>query len=155
MVKFLFYYFDTSKNKLTLARICPRNIYLNVFARAHFHWRSLKACNIAKKTCLNYVWTVIFPWSFCSLKFQILRPFRARSSKTMECRFTLKRHWRCFVRKKVLKNFAKFTGKHLCQSLFFKQETLAQSFSCEFCEISKNVFFTEQLLTTASDTYVK
>ena len=26
---------------------------------------------------------------------------------------------RCSVKKGVLKNFAKFTGKHLCQSLFF------------------------------------
>ena len=41
----------------------------------------------------------------------------------------------------VLKNFAKFTGKHLCQGLFFKKETLAQTFSCEFFEISKNAFF--------------
>ena len=57
-------------------------------------------------------------------------------------------HRRCSVRKGVLRNFAKFTGKHLHQSLFFntelyyiKKETLAQVFSCEFCEISKNTFF--------------
>ena len=30
-------------------------------------------------------------------------------------------HRRCSVRKGVLKNFAKFTGKHLCQSLFFNK----------------------------------
>ena len=42
--------------------------------------------------------------------------------------------------KGVLGNFAKFTGKHLRQSLFFNKETLAQMFSCEFCEISKNTF---------------
>ena len=30
-------------------------------------------------------------------------------------------HWRCSVRKGVLRNFAHFTGKHLCQSLFFNQ----------------------------------
>ena len=52
---------------------------------------------------------------------------------------------RCFVRKGVLRNFAKFTGKHLCQSLFFKKETLAQVLSCEFCEIFKSTFFTEHL----------
>ena len=59
-----------------------------------------------------------------------------------------------FCKKGVLRNFTKFTGKHLCQSLFFnkvagpgqacnfiKKETLAQVFSCEFCEISKNTFF--------------
>ena len=30
-------------------------------------------------------------------------------------------HWRCSVRKGILRNFAKFTGKHLCQSLFFNK----------------------------------
>ena len=34
---------------------------------------------------------------------------------------------------------------------FIKKETLAQVFSCEFCEISKNNFFTEHLWTTASE----
>ena len=38
---------------------------------------------------------------------------------------------------------------------FIKRETIAQVFSCEFCEISKNTFFlTEHLRATAS-TYVK
>ena len=81
---------------------------------------------------------------------------------------------RCSARKGVLRNFAKFTGKHLCQSVFFnkvaslrpeslflqncrpqacnfiKNDTLAQVFSCENCEISKNTFFTEHLWATAS-----
>ena len=39
----------------------------------------------------------------------------------------------------------------MCQSLnFIKKESLAQVFSCEFYEISKNTFFTEHLRTTAS-----
>ena len=43
--------------------------------------------------------------------------------------------------KDVLRNFAKFTGKHLCQCLSFnKKDTLAQAFSCEFCEILKTPF---------------
>ena len=33
----------------------------------------------------------------------------------------------------------------------FIKETLAQVFSCEFCEISKNPFFTEHLWTTVSN----
>ena len=33
---------------------------------------------------------------------------------------------------------------------FIKKETLAQVFSCEFGEISKNTFFTEHLWATAS-----
>ena len=50
-----------------------------------------------------------------------------------------------FYIKGVIKNFTKFTGKHLWQSLFFKNEILAQVFSCEFCEIFKNTFLTEHL----------
>ena len=30
-------------------------------------------------------------------------------------------HWRCSVKKGVLRNFAKITGKHLRQSLFFNK----------------------------------
>ena len=33
---------------------------------------------------------------------------------------------------------------------FIKKETLAQVFSCEFCEIPENTFFTEHLWATAS-----
>ena len=75
-------------------------------------------------------------------------------------------HQRCSVRKGVFRNFTKFTGKHLCQSPFLnkvaglgsatllKKATLAQVFSCEFREISKNTFFTEQLWMAASIDYL-
>ena len=33
-------------------------------------------------------------------------------------------HHRCYIKKNVLKNFAKFTGKYLCQSLFFSKISL-------------------------------
>ena len=67
-----------------------------------------------------------------------------------------------FCEKAVLGNFAKFTGKHLCQNLFFnkvaggacnfiKKETLAQVFSFEFCEIPKNTFSQRTPLVAASD----
>ena len=59
-------------------------------------------------------------------------------------------HRKSSVRKSVLRNFTKFTRKHLCQSLFIKKETLAQVLSCEFCEISENNFFIEHLWATAS-----
>ena len=51
-----------------------------------------------------------------------------------------------FCKKGVLRNFVKFNGKHLCQSLrpkacnFIKNESLVQVFSCEFWEISKSTF---------------
>ena len=53
-------------------------------------------------------------------------------------------HRMCSVKKGVLRNFAKFTGKHLCQRLFLKTNTSKNT-------ISKNTFFTEHLRTTASD----
>ena len=34
---------------------------------------------------------------------------------------------------------------------FIKKETLAQVFSCEFCEFSKNIFLKELLWAAASD----
>ena len=61
----------------------------------------------------------------------------------------------CSMKKGVHRNFTKFTGKHLRQNLFqnfnfIKKETPVQVFSCEFCEISKNTFFTEHHWTIAS-----
>ena len=62
-------------------------------------------------------------------------------------------HQRCFI-KKVHRNFTKFTGKQLCQSLFFskiaelKPATLLKKrlwyrrFPVNFAKISKNTFFT-------------
>ena len=55
------------------------------------------------------------------------------------------------LQESVFKTFAKFTGKHLCQSLFFnkvaggacdviKKGTLAQVFSWEFYSIFKTPF---------------
>ena len=49
----------------------------------------------------SFIFLYVLPKLFSSC-------FRYRSS-----------HQSCFVRKGVLKNFKKFTGKHLCQSLFF------------------------------------
>ena len=66
------------------------------------------------------------------------------------------------MKKDVLINFSKLTGKHLCQSLFLnkvaglkacnfiEKKSLAQVFSCEFCKICKNTFFQEHIRTTTS-----
>ena len=59
-----------------------------------------------------------------------------------------------FLKKDIFKNFAKFTKKHRCPSLFFdkvaglaynfvEKETLAQEFSSEFCKYFKNIYFAE------------
>ena len=58
-----------------------------------------------------------------------------------------------FCKKGVLRNSAKFTGMHLCQSLFFKKETLAHALTCEFCEISMNTFSYRTPPVAASKNY--
>ena len=102
-----------------------------------------------------------------------------------EIRCNIKKQWLgVFNKIGSLENFAIFTGKHLCRSLFFskvaglpephfnkveglqpatllkkkprqatnftEKEIPAQVFSCEFCEIFKNIFFIELLRATAS-----
>ena len=58
--------------------------------------------------------------------------------------FTRGSRW-CSFKKDVLKDFVTITaGKHLFYSLF-----LNCNFSCKFCKIFKNLFFTEPLLVTA------
>ena len=60
-----------------------------------------------------------------------------------------------------MKNFAKFIGKQLFQSLFpepevcnfIKKETLAQVFSFELCEIFKNTYITAHVTATTSADY--
>ena len=49
----------------------------------------------------------------------------------------------------VLRNFAIFTGKHVCWSLFFNKISglnATQVFFCEYCETFNNSFFIEDLL---------
>ena len=73
-------------------------------------------------------------------------------------------HQRRSIEIGVRKNFTKFTGKHLCMSLFFNKvaglrpsglqiyynETPTQVFSCEYCQIFKNSFFNRTPLVAAS-----
>ena len=59
-----------------------------------------------------------------------------------------KRSLEVFCKKRCSKKFRKI--QMLQAYNFIKKETLAQVFSCEFFEISKNNFFTEHLRATAS-----
>ena len=82
--------------------------------------------------------------SFCSRRLQSLKQDLESDSRSS--------HQEVFCKKGVYKNLAKFTGKHLCQNLFFnksdgvrpatllKKRTLTQVFSFEFCGILKNTF---------------
>ena len=90
------------------------------------------------------IWYYLFEFwwpdivNFDYLKFQIASTTLLTSLRSS--------YQRCSIKKGVLRNFTKFTGKHLCQSL----KTLAQVYSCEFCEISNNTFLTEHVWVTAS-----
>ena len=73
-----------------------------------------------------------------------------------------------FCKKGVLKNFANFTGKNLCQNLFLikfhafrerekerERDSNGKIFSCKILEIFKNTYFEEHQLTYASKcTYI-
>ena len=71
------------------------------------NWIEMKKFLFARENTPHYIWKmlkIILFYSFLSF---------FDSSRT--------HHPRCSVKKGVLKNFAKFTGKHLCQSLFFNK----------------------------------
>ena len=64
----------------------------------------------------------------------------------------------------VLKKFANFTGKHLCQNLhekgcrsselqFYYKETLTKVFLCEICEIFKKTLFYRTSPMADSDSF--
>ena len=57
------------------------------------------------------------------------------------CKKLKSSHRRCSVRKGVLRNFSKFTGKHLCQSLFLiKLQTQHSYFAVNFAKFLRTHF---------------
>ena len=79
-----------------------------------------------------------------------------RSVKSTHHSWRFRNRHRRFSKKSYSKKFCKIHRKHLCQSRvsflinlhasacnFIKNQTLAQLFSYEFCEICKNTFFTK------------
>ena len=50
-----------------------------------------------------------------------------------------------FCRKGVLRKFAKFTGKHLCQSLFLKKRLWHRCFLLNFAKFLRTPFLKEHL----------
>ena len=88
---------------------------------------------------------------FALVFFEIFMRFKFRS-----------RHRKCSVKKGVLKNFSKFTGKHLCQSLLFnkvasfrpaalvKKRLWHGCFPVNFEKFLRTPFFIEHLWANAS-----
>ena len=82
---------------------------------------SISSCNENwLYVCELYVYELyIFPPILLSRK----RPTKCVTivpTVSLSCR-SRSSHRRCSVKKGILRNFAKFTGKHMCQSLFFNK----------------------------------
>ena len=86
--------------------------------------------------------------------------WQSMSKSTIYCILIFFRssHQRCFIKKVFLK-ISRNSQVNTCARVSFlikfwglqKKEALAKMFSCEFCEVFKNTFFSEHLRTTASD----
>ena len=125
------------------------------------HWQTWP-CIFHKDKNLDFLFVLFQLALFVQLTNWLLRFYSHCYLLLVQSRMVNSSHPEVFYKKGVLRNFAKFTGKHLRQSLFFtkicryeasnfiKNETLAQTFSYRFCEISKNTFFTEHRQATAS-----
>ena len=107
----------------------------------------------------SFKWSARGSWKW-SVKFKdVIRTLWDMYDRTF-LRKDRSSYLRCSIKNVVLRNWTKFTAKHLCQSHFFKvagirpatllKKRPAHMFSCEFCEISKNTFVTEHLWTAAS-----
>ena len=101
------------------------------------------------------------PEVFC--KKGVLNNF-AKSSGSFNMKKLQKQPLEVFCKKKLFLEISPNSQKAPVPGLFliklrakaekrFKKETLAQVFSCEFCEISNNTLFTEHLRATGSNVY--
>ena len=68
-----------------------------------------KLRNMGKSKIMSMVRFIIWYFTKCNNFMEIVRMMKIRSSNR-----------RCSIRKSDLRDFAKFTVKHLCQSLFYK-----------------------------------
>ena len=82
---------------------------MHVSTKKHFLMKTLLQARKLK--------TILSLGNMISLTRNIAQPFKQKWAQNRSS------HQGCSVRKGVLRNFAKFTGKHLCQSLFFNKVT--------------------------------
>ena len=128
-----------------------------------------KRLQVGGTTSTSNFYTIVFFYCTTFNKIQVLRTIYAICSyswlQSLLIRYILSKprssRPEVSYKKGVHKKLTKFTGKHLYQGLFFteacnfiKKETLAQVFSCEFCETSKKTLFTEHLWTTGSEPFL-
>ena len=92
---------------------------------------------------------IIFPLVYGLPEFHLwkCKMFQKRRWRkaSQQCHQHRSSHRRCYVRESV---FLSAVFSTACN--FIKKETLAQVFSCQFCEIFKNTYFIEHLWMAAS-----
>ena len=102
--------------------------------------------------CYSFMLSMLPFFSQCFL----LIPLKTWENQKLSNLFRGSRHPEVFSKKDVLKTFAKFTGKHLCQSLFFNKVATATAtllkkrlwhrcFSVNFVKFLRTLFLTEHL----------
>ena len=96
-------------------------------------WKFLKIC---EKIYLNIFMNIKNSWPIVIKSFTF-------SKRETTCRLSKQKHSTGVIvvcKKSVRSNFTNFTGKRLCQSLFFNKETLAQVFPVNFVKFLKIPF---------------
>ena len=98
----------------------------------------------------RYSWKIYIQCNFKHVGRNISHRCNLRTTNTQN---NLQHVFLCYLlERKVFIAFINFlifsSSPEACN--FIKKEALAQVFSCEFCEISKNTFFAEHLRTTVS-----
>ena len=126
-----------------------------------FDWRLLTVLSYFQSLTNNFLLTK----KLYLIVEKILRPIKDKSeNRTMETSFvneenyyikTCNRssHQRCSITKGVLRNFAKFTEKHLCQSLFLNK--VAKKFLIKFLTKLKFLIKLPANVRTRARTYGK
>ena len=123
-----------------------------IFKNTYFEEQLRKTTS---ETC-SFSWTAKLFWlnwslcsSFCIIIYSFVHQFLFPIDTAVIRSSLLAIPWKV----SVLTNFSKFTRKHLPLLMklhiytvlinFIKKEISARMFSCEFCEISHNIFFNE------------
>ena len=110
---------------LIILVLCNFNFYFKIGAAKTilcswgFSWNDLKESGFK-------LWKIAVQPIFCN---QVKKQFSSRGS-----------HQRCSMKKGVLKTFTKFTGKLLCQSLFFNKVAGLSCFSVYFVKFLITAF---------------
>ena len=92
----------------------------------------------------------MFSCEFCKISKTTFFTEHLQATATTCKKWIQKQPLEGFYKKAIFKNFAIFTGKHLCWSLFLinfikKRLQLTQVFSWEYCKNFKNTYYKEHL----------